>query len=161
VRHARASRATFYRCFEDKDACFVALAEEMLRATLVRVAQAVDPDAPPVTQVDQSIESFLAIMEEDHAVTVTLSNDLPALGERGSQLRADSIERYAELAYGLVHNPHVEAQMGPLRHVTIEKTYMLICGIEGLIGRAVRRDEDLRLLAPDVKGVVKRVLAPE
>lgn len=161
MQRARASRSTFYRCFEDKDACFAALAEEMLQATMLRVAQAVDPDAPPVRQVDQTIESFLAAMQEDHAVTVTLSNELPRLGARGAELRNESIERYAEFIHGLVHNPHVEATMGTLDHVTFEKVVMLICGIEGLIGRALRQGRDLRELAPDIKGIVKRVLAPD
>lgn len=160
MRHARASKATFYRCFVDKEACFEALAEQVVERTLKGVAVAVDPDAPAVVQVDQSIEAFLAIMQEDRAVTATLSNDLAVLGARGVALRAESIERYAELVMMLVHNPHIERQMGSLSHVTIGKAVMLICGIEGLMNRAVRRDQDLRELAPDVKGVVKRVLAP-
>lgn len=160
VRHAHASRSTFYRCFVDKNACFAALAESMLDEMRIKVARAVDPNAPPETQVDQSIEAFLALVQEDRAVTVTLSTDLQSIGRQGAELRAQSIERYAEFVMALVHNPHVEKTMGPLEHVTIEKAVMLICGIEGLLDRAQRRGDDFTKLAPEVKAVVKRVLAP-
>lgn len=160
VRHARASRATFYRCFEDKDACFAALAEEKLESTLTHVARAIDLEAPAERQVDQMIESFLEVLEEDRAVSVTLSGDLQMLGARGAQIRNESIEKYAQFVLVLVHNPNVAAEMGPLSHMTLEKSIMLICGIVGLLDRAAARNEDVRLLAPEIKAVVKRVLAP-
>lgn len=132
----------------------------MLQVTLVRVAEAVDPMAPPPIQVDQSVDAFLGAVESDRAVTIAVSGDLRRIGERGAQIRAENIEKFSELALALVRSPGVEAQMGPLPHMTLEKCVMLICGIEGLIDRAARRDEDLMLLAPDVKSVIKRVLAP-
>lgn len=161
MRHARASRATFYRCFDDKEACFVALAEQMLEHTMVEVAKAIDLEAPAAVQVDQMIDAFLFVLENDRAVSVTLSSDLPMLGARGAQIRTETIERYAQYVMALVHNPHVEAEMGALEHVTIEKAIMLIHGIVGLLDRAVTLDEDVTLLAPEIKEVVKRVLAPQ
>lgn len=161
MRHARASRATFYRCFDDKDACFAELAEQMLDSTLVSVAQAIDLSAPAATQVDQMIDAFLGVLEEDRAVSVTLSSDLPMLGSRGAQIRGQSIERYAEYVMALVHNPQVEAEIGPMPHVTTEKSIMLIHGIVGLLDRAAAQGDDVTLLAPEIKEVVKRVLAPE
>lgn len=160
VRHARASRSTFYRCFDDKDSCFVALAEELVQQTLVQVAQAVDLTAPAETQVDQTVDSFLAIVEADPAVKVTISSDASAFGPGAAQLRAETIEQFARFIHGLAHGPAVQAEMGSLSHVTIEASFMLICGIEGLIDRAVRSGQDLNELAPTVKTVVKRVLAP-
>ncbi|MGH2959253.1 MAG: TetR/AcrR family transcriptional regulator [Solirubrobacterales bacterium] len=160
VRHAHASRTTFYRCFEDKDACFVALAEAMFEDTRRRVADAIDITAKWEEQVDQAVDAFLTILDEDRAVTVTFSNDLPMLGARGAQLRADSNEKYGELALALVHNPVVKEQVGDVSHITIEKTIMLMSGFEGLINRAVRRGDDLRTLAPTAKDVMKRVFAP-
>lgn len=160
VRNARASRATFYRCFDDKDACFVALAEEMLDATLLRVANAVDLQAPAEIQVDQSIDAFLEAIEEDHAVSVTISSDLSSIGVRGVEIRAQSIEKYAGMVFALVRGANVEAELGPLRHMTLEKCIMLIGGVGALVDRAAQQDQDLTEIAPEIKFVVKRVLAP-
>lgn len=161
VRHARASRTTFYRCFDDKDACFVALAEELMDEARRKVLEAVDFHAPAPVQVDQSVDAFLEAVAGDSAMSVTISSDLPRLSARAAELRMQTIELYAEMVFALVHSPGVEAQMGPLRHITIEKCAMLIFGIEGLVDRAAKRGDDVRELAPDIKGVIKRVLAPE
>ena len=46
VRHAHASRRTFYNHFEDKEACFVELMTTLADAFLEAVDRAIDREAP-------------------------------------------------------------------------------------------------------------------
>lgn len=158
VRHARASRSTFYRCFDDKDACFLALAASLGDATRQDVAAAVDPAAPWEDQVDQAIDAFLGLLDSDRPMTVMFAHDLPMLGERGAQVRRQSIEQWAELLVRLAGTEHMRAQ--GIDAVPIEKAVMLMAGLDGMVVRAVERGESLRGLAPTAKDVIKRVLAP-
>jgi AcrR family transcriptional regulator len=158
VRHAKASRSTFYNSFEDKDACFIALAETTFQATLAQVREAIDPDAPWETQVDQSIEAFLTIFDSDRALAVSFVNDLPMLGERGERLRAESTEQYAELVLEVASGPRFRE--AGIADVSIEQAVLLMSGLDGMIHRAVQRGEDLMALAPIAQDAVKRILRP-
>lgn len=159
VRHARASRTTFYRCFEDKDACFIALAESLSAATRLEVAAAVDERAPWEEQVDQAVDTYLGILSADPEIVVTFASDLPMLGERGAQLRRQSLEQYADLLVRFAGTSAMrEAGIPP---VSMEKAVMLVAGLDGMVVRAVHRGEDLLGLAPIAKDVMKRALAPD
>lgn len=159
VRHARASRTTFYLCFEDRDACFLALAESLSTATRRDVTAVVDPRAPWEEQVDRAIDTYLRILSADPEIVVTFTSDLPMLGDRGAQLRRRSLEQYAEMLVGLAgtRGPR-EAGVPP---VSMEKAVMLMAGLDGMVVRAVHRGEDLLDLAPIAKDVMKRALAPD
>src|ERR1700753_3098778 len=62
VRHAHASRRTFYNHFEDKEACFVELMTTLADAFLAQVDAAIDREQPIGTQVDQAIDTYLALV---------------------------------------------------------------------------------------------------
>lgn len=158
VRHARASRSTFYRCFDDKDACFLALAESLGSALRRDVAAAVDPDAPWDDQVDQALDAFLGLLDSDRPMAVTFSQDLPMLGERGAELRRASIELWADLLIALTSTDRMRAE--GIAPVSMELAVMVMAGLDGMVARAVARDESLLTLAPTAKTAVKRLLAP-
>ena len=161
VRHARASRETFYQCFEDKNECFVALAEASFEDVLRAVAQEIDPEAPWDEQVDSGIDAFLERIDADRAVTITFANDLPMLGTRGAEIRARRNEQFAQLFVAIASTPAIAAQVGDVSHVTIERALFLVCGVDGVIERAPRAGEEVSSLAPMLKDLVRRVLAPE
>jgi AcrR family transcriptional regulator len=138
VGNARASRTTFYRCFADKEECFLALGAERFAEARERVAAAVGPSARWQTQVDQAIDAFFGLLEEDRASLVVLNNELPTLGARGVRFRADVIELNSRTLLALA----------------------AAAGIEEVIARAVARGESIAALAPVVKDTIKRVLAP-
>lgn len=158
VRHARASRSTFYRCFDDKDACFLALAESLGVALRQDVAAAVDPDAAWDDQVDQALDAFLGLLDADRPMAVTFSQELPMLGERGAQLRRESIEQWAELLIALTATERMRSEGIP--QVSMELAVMIMAGLDGMVARAVARDASLLDLAPTAKAAVKRLLAP-
>src|ERR1700749_893927 len=80
VRHAHASRRTFYNHFEDKEACFVELMNTLSDAFLAEVDQAIDRQAPIAPEIDQAIDTSLGLVTSDPALAGTFA--APTLGER-------------------------------------------------------------------------------
>src|SRR6201986_4614991 len=91
VRHARASRRTFYKHFADKEACFVELMNALSDAFLEEVDRAIDREAPIATQIDQAIDTYLGLVTGDPDLMATFAS--PALGERTGVAMRDGVER--------------------------------------------------------------------
>lgn len=159
VRHAGASRRTFYRCFPDKDSCFIALAESLFEVVRAEVEAAVDVDAPWEVQIDQSIDVFLSILAADPALVSAFQHHLPMLGERGLRIERQSLDRYVEMVMRLTSTGQMRAAgVGP---VTPELAVMLMGGFDTVVGRAITDGQPVLDLAPAIKDLFKRALRPE
>ena len=155
VRHARASRRTFYNHFEDKEACFVELMTTLSDAFLDEVDRAIDREAPIATQVDQAIDTYLGLVTSDPGLTQTFAS--PSLGERVVMAQREGFERYAELIVSVVasdsaRDPRVEP-------VSIERAYMLVSGLHHTLVRALVRGEELDRVSAEFKAVMTLVLS--
>ena len=158
VRHAGASRRTFYRCFPDKESCFIALAESLYTMARSEVESAVDSTADPEEQVNQAVDVFLAILAADPVLVSAFKNDLPMLGERGVRIQRESLDRYVEMLVRLTSTPIMrEAGIGPVQY---EVALMLMAGFDGVVGNAIAQGESVVDLAPLMKDLFRRVLVP-
>jgi AcrR family transcriptional regulator len=155
VRHARASRRTFYKHFPDKDSCFVELTSLVSAEVRERVLAAVDRDADWETQVEQAVDRYLGELAAEPALTLTFAS--PSLGERVVRAQRDGIEQFAVLVQGLVSGDAFRDAGVPA--ISLERSYMLVSGLHLTVVRAVERGEPLERLAPELKAVVKAVLA--
>jgi AcrR family transcriptional regulator len=154
VRHARASRRTFYKHFPDKDSCFVELTSLVSAEVRERVVAAVDPGASWETQVDQAVDRYLSELAAEPALTLTFAN--PGLGERIVRAQRDGMERFAVLVQQLVSGDAFrDAGVPP---IPLERAYMLVSGLNLTVVRAVERGDALEPLAPELKAVIKAVL---
>ena len=155
VRHARASRRTFYNHFPDKDSCFIELQEKVAREALAQVAGAIDPDAPPAEQIDQGVDAYLEALAADPALTVTFYK--PGLSEQVVRAQTESVESYAQLIAGLTET---NATRDPsLAALSVTQAFMLVSGLAHTIGRALDRGDDLTETGEEIKGVLKTVLS--
>ena len=153
VRHARASRRTFYKHFPDKESCFVELTEKISVAVLEQVDRAIDRDAPVAAQIDQAIDTYVDILLNESTLAATWAS--PGLGERVVIAQREGVERYAKL---LVSVMEADAERDPdLEPVSLARAYMVISGVQQAIIRAVDRDEDVADLAPEIKAFMKAV----
>jgi len=157
VRHARASRRTFYKHFSDKDSCFVELTDEVSRVLLDQVERAIDGDAPLATQIDQAIDTYVDILLNEPGLTATFAS--PALGERIVVAQREGVERYAQLLLSLVA---ADAERDPaVPQLSLPRAYMLVSGCHQAIIRAVARGEDLGELAGEIKAFMKAGIAAQ
>lgn len=155
VRHAHASRRTFYNHFEDKEACFVELMTTLADAFLAEVDRAIDREAPIETQIEQAIDTYLGLVTGDPALMSTFAS--PALGERTVLAQREGFERYAELIVSVVEGD--SARDPRVRPISIERAYMLVSGLHQTLVRALVRGEDLGPVSYEFKAVIKAALS--
>jgi AcrR family transcriptional regulator len=154
VRHAHASRRTFYKHFPDKDSCFVELAQLTAAIVISTVAAAIDLDAPQAVQIDQAIDAYLHLLTREPQMTLTFSS--PSLGERVVRAQRDGLERFAEFVVSVIN---ADAARGAAHTpVSIERAYMLVSGLRETVVRAVERGEDPAHAAAEGKAVIKAAL---
>jgi AcrR family transcriptional regulator len=155
VRHAHASRRTFYKHFEDKEACFVELMNTLSDAFLAAVDGAIDRETPLATQIDQAIDTYLGLVTGDPALTSTFAS--PALGERTVVAQREGFERYAELIVAVVESDSArDPRVAP---ISVDRAYMLVSGLHQTLVRALVRGEDLGRVSYEFKAVMRVVLS--
>jgi AcrR family transcriptional regulator len=155
VRHAHASRRTFYNHFDDKEACFVELMQTLADAFLEAVDRAIDREQPIGVQIDQAIDTYLALVTGDPALTNTFA--APHVGERTVIAQREGFERYAELIVSVVESDSTrEPGVDP---ISIERAYMLVSGLHQTLVRALVRGEDLDRASYEFKAVIRSALA--
>ena len=157
VRHARASRRTFYKHFTDKESCFVELTNMISLQLMEHVDQAIDRDAPPAVQIDQAIDTYIELLVNDPSLTSTWAS--PGLSERVVIAQRGGAERYAQLLVSVVA---ADAERDPdMEPVSFARAYMVVSGVQEAIVRAIAHGQDLRDLADEIKGFMKAVLVAE
>jgi AcrR family transcriptional regulator len=155
VRHAHASRRTFYNHFEDKEACFVELMRTLADAFLEEVDRAIDREAPIATQIEQAIDTYLSLVTGDQDLMSTFAS--PALGERTVLAQREGFERYAELIVSVVEGDSArDPRVAP---ISIERAYMLVSGLHQTLVRALVRGEDLGPVSYEFKAVIRAALS--
>lgn len=157
VRHARASRRTFYKHFPDKDSCFAQLTEQVGMWLLEQVDQAIDRDASLAVQIDQAIDTYVDILLREPNLTATWSS--PALGDRVIVAQREAAERYARLLLSVVEG---DSERDPeVEPVSLPRAYMVVSGVNQAIIRAVAHGDDLGALAGEIKAFMKAVLTAQ
>ncbi|OJU84851.1 MAG: hypothetical protein BGO11_08610 [Solirubrobacterales bacterium 70-9] len=155
VRHAHASRRTFYNHFEDKEACFVELMVTLADAFLAEVDRSIDREQPLEVQIDQAIDTYLALITGDPALMNTFAE--PKVGERTVVAQREGFERYAELIVSVVESD--SARDPRIAPISIERAYMLVSGLHQTLVRALVRGEDLDRASYEFKAVIKSALS--
>jgi AcrR family transcriptional regulator len=157
VRHARASRRTFYKHFTDKESCFVELTNMLSLELMEQVDRSIDRDAPPAVQIDQAIDTYIELLVNEPSLTATWAS--PGLGERVVLAQRDGGERYSRLLVSVLAR---DAERDPaVEPVSFARAYMVVSGVQEAIVRAVAYGEDLRELSREIKEFMKAVLAGE
>lgn len=155
VRHASASRRTFYNHFPDKDSCLVELVHLAATRIIDTVAISIDRDAPRSTQIDQAVDAYLSIITSEPSLTLALSS--PSVGERVVQAQRDGLERFAELLVSLTMSG--PGHTATPTQISIERAFLLASGLRSTVLRAVERGEDLSRAGQEGKAVFNAALA--
>jgi AcrR family transcriptional regulator len=154
VRHARASRRTFYNHFPDKDSCLVELVHLSASNIIAAVETAVDLDLPRATQIDQAVDVYISILVGEPGLTLALAS--PSVGERIVRAQREGLERFAEFLVTLTTSTPNKST-GPV-HISVECAYMLVSGLRSTVLRAIERGEDVSRAGSEGKAVFKAVL---
>jgi AcrR family transcriptional regulator len=142
VRRARTSRRTFYEHFADKEACFIALLTEANADVIRRIYAAVDPQAPPETQIQQAITAWIESADSQPALMLSWIRDSPTLGAKTRRLQRDLQEGFVELLQNLTDTAELRAAgIGP---VSRQMAIVLLGGLRELIAVTVEDGGPMR-----------------
>jgi AcrR family transcriptional regulator len=142
VRHARASRRTFYVVFSTKDECFVALMQAAHRRLLRRIAGAVDLTEPWDVQARRAVEAYVDQMAAEPGLTRSWVREFPALGAVAHQLQRDSRNDMAVLVQRLSDND--EFRRAGLSPVSREIALVILGGLRELTATVIEDGGDVR-----------------
>jgi AcrR family transcriptional regulator len=157
VAAARVSRNAFYELFEDKDDCFLALADGMtdeLLASLTEVAA----DDDWRTALDRGVRIYLNWWRENPSIARAYLLELPQAGERAVRQRQRQSDRFVTLFEGLAEwMRRSDPGLAPLNAVAAR---LLVVGTTEVVAREVRqgRLEHLDELHPELVDLACRML---
>ncbi|MBJ7330335.1 MAG: TetR/AcrR family transcriptional regulator [Solirubrobacteraceae bacterium] len=155
VRHARASRRTFYEHFRDRDDCFLAL-YEILGLRLVRVFE------EGVTEHDDWLEemagasrAYLVALTAFPALTRAGLAEMTAIGPRALSARRVLLQRLAEVLQRVLADGRARHADVPSRELPPEQALAVIGGLHELVLICVEDGEigqilDLAPIAADM-----------
>jgi AcrR family transcriptional regulator len=141
VRHARASRRTFYLVFSTKDDCFVALMQATNRRLLRRIAGAVDLTAPWETQARGAVEAYFNQVASEPGLALSWVREFPALGAVAQQVQRDSMNAVTSLVQRLSDNS--EFRRAGLRPISRELALVIVGGLRELTATAIEEGRDV------------------
>lgn len=159
VRIARTSRRTFYEEFEDREACFLALFEQVNAAVMTGIAAAVDPASPFEQQVDAALQAYLDAVTSQPELHQSFVRELPGLGQAGADRQLAVIERFAELLVSLVESgrrAQPDLGAGPL---SMDMAVIIVGGLRELMVIALQQRRDVRALRASAGDAVKAILS--
>jgi AcrR family transcriptional regulator len=159
VRIAQTSRRTFYAQFEDRDACFLALFEQVNEQIMEAIAEAVVAEATPEEQVDRALDAYLQGVLARPALLQSFVRELPALGAAGAAAQAAVVERFADLLVELVESvrrAHPKLGAQPLSR---DMAVVIIGGVRELMVIATQEGRDIRELRASAAAASNAILS--
>jgi hypothetical protein len=126
--------------------------------TMRELADAVDPAAPPATQVDQALDTYLASVLSRPVLHLSFIRELPALGAPGAERQLAVVERFAGLLVELVESgraAHPELEARPLDP---DVALIIVGGVRELMLSAAAGGRDLREVRRSASDAVNAIL---
>jgi AcrR family transcriptional regulator len=158
VAQARVSKRTFYEQFTSKEACLLALCEQMSERTLAVITANYRFDENWVDQVRTVTQAYLGSLAERPALIKSLYVELLTLGPAGMALRRSMSQRFAGF---LLMQVEVFRAMEPRkRPMSPALATAVVGGINELVLQAIEQDQTDRLadLTPVITEFIEAVI---
>ena len=115
VREAKVSLRTFYAEFPNKEACFLALYEQITRNLVEATVASITFDKPWRDVMADGFRVYLQALTASPRLTYASLVELATLSDHARTVRQDAMEHYVELICemverGRVENPHIPAR---------------------------------------------------
>ena len=156
---ARVSPNAFYKFFDDKLECFLALCDEEARGLLDAALEGID--APTWREsLRRGVEGYLRWWQERPEFSRAYLLELPSAGAPAVEQRIRASRPFADMFAGLAFRARVE-QPGVAEPPTLAPDLLMV-GVTELVAREVREGRAGRItdIAPDVEAVIAALLAP-
>ena len=142
VRHARTSKRTFYDEFASKHECFIELLSTANQELMVRIGEAVDPEAPWQQQIKQAVDAFVDDMGSKPAITLSWIREVPALGAEMRDLQRQTWSALTDMMIFMSASPGF--RRAGIRPLTRPMAVLLLGGLRELTALTVEYGTDPR-----------------
>ena len=141
VRHARASRRTFYQAFATKDDCLLALMEAANLSLIRHITDAVDPLAPWPAQARQAVAAYVHQIASSPGLSLCSIREFPSLGPVAGQVRRNAMNALADLVQRLSDNEPFRRDGG--QPVSRELALIILGGLRELTATVLEEGGDV------------------
>jgi AcrR family transcriptional regulator len=147
---AGVSRAAFYECFPDKEACAFAAYDRFIEVLLGRVAAALDPTKDVEDYVVTLLEGYLGTLEDDPVVGRAFQLEMDAVGAVARRRRREALDPFAEVIRR--HHELLSADDPTLKPLPRLAYRGIVYGVRQIASDALdgHDEPDLRSLIPDL-----------
>lgn len=150
ARTAGVSRAAFYECFSDKEACAFAAYDRFVEVIVQRIAAALDLSKDAGHYVTMLLEGYLGTLEDDPVVGRAFQIEMDAVGAIARQRRREALFSVAEVIRQ--HHEQLSAGDSSLRMLPEAAYRGLVYGVRQIASDALDEHPrpDLRALIPAI-----------
>ncbi len=129
---AGVSRTAFYRLFKDKEDCFLAAVELLIKTTIAAVGASAEGEPTPAARARKAFRTFIELIVAQPAAARMCFVDAYAAGPRAVELADDAVSSFAQLVAGFMielpgregmPQPVVRAVVGGMRKVVHKRLY--------------------------------------
>ena len=156
VREAKVSLRTFYAEFPNKEACFLALYEQLIENLLTLTAQAIRFDKPWRDVMADGFRAYLLALTASPRLTYAAVVELGSLSGHARTVRQDAMEKVTIMLCDLVDRGRAENPGIPSRSITPLMGRAVMGGVSEMIVDLVVRGHIDRL--PELVDVATDVL---
>ena len=142
VRHARTSKRTFYGEYSSKEECFIELLAAGNRELIVKIRDAVDPEADWQDQIRQAVDAWVTDLEARPAITLSWIRELPALGRDIRFLQRRGMSAFTDMFIELSNS--AAFRRAGIAPITNQMAVFLFGGLRELSALAVEDGADGR-----------------
>lgn len=140
VRHARASRRTFYEHFRDRDDCFLALYEVIMDRLVWLFEHSVVPNDDWYEEMVGASRTYLQGLVVVPALARAGIAEMTSLGPRALEARTRGLRRLADVLIRLHEDGRARHRDIPSRPITPELALAIIAGEHELVLTYVQQD---------------------
>ena len=162
AERAGVSRAAFYQCFSDKDACAFAAYDRFIEVLLGRLAAAGRGHTDWEAFLAALVEAYLGTLHEDLVVARAFQVEMDAAGAPARERRRAALVRFAEFIR--THRERLAADVGDAgpRSLPLSAYLGAVYAARQIASDAVdtQRSPDLLALAPELAGWITDLLRP-
>ncbi len=159
VARAKTSRRTFYQHFEDRDACLLALFDEMAGQLVHVLTEAATGEAPYLERLDATLAAYLELVAADPALMRAMILELPAIGAAGVRRDRELTDRTARQIVLLVEEAaEYDDTVQPL---ALEAALVITAGFRELVVYSLEQGREPRELHGTAVELVRRLTVKE
>lgn len=140
VRHARASRRTFYEHFRDRDDCYLALYEVSIDRLVWLFEQSLVPQDDWFAEIVGASQVYLAGLVAIPALARAGIAEMTSLGPRALESRRKGLQRLADVLIRLHEDARVRHAGTPSREISAEHGLAIMGGLHELVLVCVQED---------------------